>query len=140
MVLIIRVRGGFTRKLWLWATGELQADERQRNLLSLPPATERALERWQRRLSRRVVDADAVLSKYPFRALPLTYTEGPYGRRCRFGDDYETLVLFAGGSGVSFALPIILDIVRRARAMTLGKCAEAVVTQRIGASAATEAR
>lgn len=50
--------------------------QRQRHLLALPPSTERALERWQRRLSRRVVDADAVISKYQFRALPLTYTEG----------------------------------------------------------------
>jgi hypothetical protein len=41
----------------------------------------------------------------------------PDGQQKHLGEDYNTLVLIAGGSGVSYTLAIALDLVRRARAM-----------------------
>lgn len=42
------------------------------------------------------------------------WAEGAYGNLQHL-DEFETLLLVAGGSGVSFSLPIMRDIVRRAR-------------------------
>lgn len=55
------------------------------------------------------------------------------GRQKFLGEDYATLVLVSGGSGVSYGLSNALDIVRRARAMNLGHLNRgiAVATQRL---------
>ena len=42
------------------------------------------------------------------------------GHEKYLGEDYDTLLLVAGGSGVSYALSNAMDIVRRARAMHRG--------------------
>lgn len=48
------------------------------------------------------------------------WSEGPYGHEKYLGEDYNTLLLVAGGSGVSYTLANAMDLVRRARAMHLG--------------------
>lgn len=58
----------------------------------------------------------------PFAARWRNLAEGfPDGHEQYLGEDYDTLVLVAGGSGVSYALSSAMDIVRRARAMHDGK-------------------
>ena len=71
-------------------------------------------------------------------------SEGPYGPLRREGEEFQTVVMISGGapcpislrltragSGVSWALPRMRDIVRRAAAMMLGQHHSAVVTQRV---------
>jgi len=48
------------------------------------------------------------------------------GHQKYLGEDYNTLLLIAGGSGVSYTLSIALDLVRRARAMHLGSLDKSV--------------
>ncbi|GAA5916010.1 hypothetical protein JCM6882_003496 [Rhodosporidiobolus microsporus] len=54
-------------------------------------------------------------------SMPLfpAFTEGPYGHRFLV-HHYESVLLFTGGSGVTFAMPHMLDLVRRARNKQLG--------------------
>lgn len=61
------------------------------------------------------------------------WSEGPYGHQTYFGEDYNTLLLVAGGSGVSYALSSALDLVRRARASYLGATESgiAIATKRL---------
>lgn len=54
-----------------------------------------------------------------------------YGPTRLLGEDAETVLLFAGGSGVSFTLSVMMELVRRARALALGRSKLAVCTQRI---------
>jgi hypothetical protein len=35
------------------------------------------------------------------------WTEGPYGSLLRFGEEYQTLLLVAGGAGVSFTVSFV---------------------------------
>jgi hypothetical protein len=42
------------------------------------------------------------------------------GHEKYLGEDYNTLMLVAGGSGVSYTLSNAMDLVRRARAMHIG--------------------
>lgn len=55
------------------------------------------------------------------------------GHESYLGEDYSTLVLVTGGSGVSFALSNAQDIVRRKRAMHLGNASRgiAIATERL---------
>ncbi|KAL7411891.1 hypothetical protein BDY24DRAFT_342513, partial [Mrakia frigida] len=88
--LLIRVRGGLTKHLFETASGSHD-------------------------------DETAVDGKgFPREPVPIrAWTEGPCG--CLLpGVDHNTLVLVAGGSGVSYTLSNSLDIVRRARAMHMG--------------------
>ena len=89
--LLIRVRGGATKQLYKKAIGG--RDEESTTRAKSP--------NWQA--------AEAV----PIEA----WSEGPYGHEKFLGEDYNTLVLIAAGSGVSYCLSNALDIVRRARAM-----------------------
>lgn len=67
-------------------------------------------------------DSETTLSPEDLAApLPLkAWSEGPYGHQTYFGEDFNTLLLVAGGSGVSYSLSSALDLVRRARAMHHG--------------------
>lgn len=47
------------------------------------------------------------------------FTEGPYGHNLRL-HQYESVLLVVGGTGVTFALPFLIDLVRRARSSYLG--------------------
>lgn len=53
---------------------------------------------------------------FPTAELTKVWIEGGYGLNSHL-DYFQTLLLVAGGSGVSFTLPLMLDIVRRRRAM-----------------------
>lgn len=57
----------------------------------------------------------------------------PDGHEKYLGEDHNTLVLVAGGSGVSYTLSNSLDIVRRARALHLGSDSKklSVATKRL---------
>lgn len=65
----------------------------------------------------------------PAAELSPIWAEGPYGNLTHF-DYFPTVLLVAGGTGVSFCLPIMMDIIRRARSMRLGG-SEAVATERL---------
>lgn len=67
---------------------------------------------------------------FPMARISPVWGEGPYGTRSNL-DYYQTVLLVAGGSGVSFALPVMLDMVRRARSMSLGHREVAVATERL---------
>ncbi|CAO1623024.1 unnamed protein product [Sympodiomycopsis kandeliae] len=69
LVLLIRVRNGFTRRLY-----------------------------------------DCIQSGRPLKLL----VYGPFSPTVSFQSDYETMVLFAGGAGVSWSLPLLLLLCRRA--------------------------
>jgi len=47
------------------------------------------------------------------------FSEGPYGHKLRL-HQYESVLLIVGGTGVTFALPFLIDLVRRARSSYLG--------------------
>lgn len=55
------------------------------------------------------------------------------GHEKYLGEDYNTLMLVAGGSGVSYTLSNALDLVRRARAMHVGSDSKtvAIATRRL---------
>ncbi len=57
----------------------------------------------------------------------------PDGHEKYLGEDYDTLCLIAGGSGVTYVLSNAMDIVRRARAMHLGYTEKgiAIATKRL---------
>ena len=77
-------------------------------------------------------DAEAILSSdnFPSRSI-YAWSEGPYGNLHHL-NEYETLLLVAGGSGVSFTLPIMLDIVRRRKTMVSPSgSSEPVATSRV---------
>ena len=80
-------------------------------------------------------DETAVDGKgFPREPVPIrAWTEGPYGHEKYLGEDHNTLLLVAGGSGVSYTLSNSLNIVRRAQAMYLGsECKTiAVATKRL---------
>lgn len=100
-VLLIRVRAGLTKRLFDLTTGDIE------NTIS-PCAT--------------LTDTSPELKSkpfYPSAVISPVWLEGPYGNLSHL-DYYQTLLLVAGGSGVSFTLPIMLDLVRRARSMHLG--------------------
>ncbi|GAA6003746.1 hypothetical protein JCM10207_003579 [Rhodosporidiobolus poonsookiae] len=56
------------------------------------------------------------------------FTEGPYGHRLLL-HRYESVLLVSGGTGVAYTLPLLLDLVRRARNKHLGGH-KPLVTQR----------
>ena len=64
---------------------------------------------------------------YPIRA----WTEGNYGHQIYLGEEHETMMLVAGGSGVSYSLSVMLDIVRKARATELEIAELSVATERL---------
>jgi hypothetical protein len=55
------------------------------------------------------------------------------GHEKHLGEDYNTLMLIAGGSGVSYTLSNSIDLVRRARAMHIGSESKtiAIATKRL---------
>ncbi|KII86617.1 hypothetical protein PLICRDRAFT_261819 [Plicaturopsis crispa FD-325 SS-3] len=67
--------------------------------------------------------------RWPCKAI-YAWTEGPYGNLQHL-DYFQTLMLVSGGSGVTFTLPLMLDIVRRARSMHLGHPELSVATSRL---------
>ncbi|GAA5950413.1 hypothetical protein JCM10213_003569, partial [Rhodosporidiobolus nylandii] len=64
-------------------------------------------------------------------SMPLfpAFTEGPYGHRFLV-HRYESVLLVTGGTGVTFALPLMLDLVRRARNKHLGGT-KPLITERV---------
>ncbi|KAL8276503.1 hypothetical protein RQP46_011104 [Phenoliferia psychrophenolica] len=68
--------------------------------------------------------------RFPTAALSPCWAEGPYGKSSHL-DYYQTVLLIAGGSGVSFTNSVMLDIVRRARGMALGYRDVSVATVRL---------
>ncbi|GAA5867883.1 hypothetical protein JCM8547_003404 [Rhodosporidiobolus lusitaniae] len=64
-------------------------------------------------------------------SMPLfpAFTEGPYGHSLLL-HRYESVLLITGGTGVTFALPLVLDLVRRARNRHLGST-KPLVTSRV---------
>lgn len=103
--LIIRVREGLTKKIFKVAS---EAAPRTNSTLSNSSAAD----------SERTLPgtSDELKEGTPIRA----WSEGSYGHETYFGEDFNTLMLVAGGSGVSYALSSALDLVRRARAMHHG--------------------
>jgi hypothetical protein len=80
-------------------------------------STQTMIIRVREGLTRRLFALPPSSPPTPTAYLPGTvWTEGPYGNQ-QYLDFYATLVLVAGGSGVSFTLPVMMDIVRRARGM-----------------------
>lgn len=109
--LLVRVRTGLTRKLY--KTTLLPPEDVAKDFPAAAPEKQEG-------------------GPHPLYA----WIEGPFGPRTPIGDDVDVLVLIAGGSGISFTLPIMLDLVRRKRAMdTLGaqRCARGIplATERI---------
>lgn len=102
--LIIRVREGLTRRIY--------------NVASKPARSDSTLSRRSATDSERTLPATSDEGKEgtPIRA----WSEGSYGHETYFGEDFNTLMLVAGGSGVSYSLSLALDLVRRARAMHHG--------------------
>ncbi|KAK4698578.1 hypothetical protein P7C70_g7694, partial [Phenoliferia sp. Uapishka_3] len=101
VVLLVRVREGLTRCLYDLAMGDVEKNERSHAVGRFPKAT-----------------------------LSPCWAEGPYGNLSHL-DYYQTVLLVAGGSGVSFTLSVMQDIVRRARSMSLGHSEVAVATERL---------
>ena len=96
---IIRVREGFTKKLYDAAVGERSAlpggEPKRAN--SLPPATERALQLERTRTSDTRVEPDpeaeaAIVHKYPWKAIRAT-SEGAYGRSKALGAEYQSILV-----------------------------------------------
>lgn len=115
--LLIRVRNGVTKKLYDLAMSASTDEEAQKGL------------------------------KWPRAKLPLCWTEGPCescrlsnmylltfavdGNLQHLGEEFQTVLLVAGGSGLTFTFPLMLDIVRRAHSMDLGHAEVAVATERL---------
>lgn len=112
-ILLIRVRAGLTRRLYDLTLGDVESN------LS-PCAT--------------LTDNDSStrhsVPRYPSATINPVWLEGSYGKASSL-DYYQTLLLVAGGSGVSYTLPLMLDYVRRARAMKLGFSEDSLATERI---------
>ncbi|KAG8996567.1 hypothetical protein FRB93_000709 [Tulasnella sp. JGI-2019a] len=119
VVLLIRVREGLTRCLHHLA---MQGNDHDQ------PRCQEALERNLPPVS--TLNPHPHLQMFPSARLTTVWAEGPYGNLTHL-DYYQTLLLVAGGSGVSFTLPIMLDLVRRARSMYLGHTSVAVATERV---------
>ncbi|GAA6055210.1 hypothetical protein JCM3770_000716 [Rhodotorula araucariae] len=99
MTLVVRVHDGLTRKL---------SDHVLRNRGDLQYSISEAQS----------------FSQYLWPA----FTEGPYGHNLLL-HRYESVLLVAGGTGVTFALPFLLDLVRRARNKRLGGVKPFVTTR-----------
>ncbi|GAA5958339.1 hypothetical protein JCM3765_004799 [Sporobolomyces pararoseus] len=87
---IIRVHKGFTLKL------KERAEQEQEKMMNDPTKSE---------------ESSIQLSNM--------FTEGPYGHNLRL-HRFESVLLVVGGTGVTFAVGFLLDLVRRARAEYLG--------------------
>lgn len=111
-VLLIRVRAGLTRRLYDLTLGDIET-----NLSPCATLTDNDL-------------ATRHLPRYPSATVNPVWLEGAYGKEANL-DYYQTLLLVAGGSGVSYTLPLMLDYVRRARAMKLGFSNDSLATERI---------
>ncbi|GAA6028616.1 hypothetical protein JCM8097_007312 [Rhodosporidiobolus ruineniae] len=100
MTLVVRVHGGLTAKLYQHVIEGTEA-------LAYSPAEAETL------------------------SMPLfpAFTEGPYGHRLLL-HRYESVLLVGGGTGVTFPLPLMLDLVRRARNRQLGG-AKPLITERV---------
>lgn len=107
VILLIRVRNGLTRRLYNLTVGDSESDTSS-----------------QEGKETRLISTGIVAPLSP------VWLEGPYGHLTHL-DYYQTVLLCAGGSGATFCLPIILDIVRRARAMQLGVVKQGVATERL---------
>jgi len=125
--LLVRVREGLTRRLYDLAMG----DEESKIATPQSPASEKTMaRRWSSQPLRKKKSFGDLLSTFPTATIAPVWVEGAYGNLTHL-DWYPTLLLVAGGSGVSFTLPILLDIVRRRRAMCLGDRDVAVATERL---------
>ena len=96
---IIRVREGFTKKLYDAAIGQRSPvpGGKPKRADSLPPATERALQLERTRTSDTRVELDpdteaGIVHKYPWAAIRAT-TEGAYGRSKALGAEYQTILV-----------------------------------------------
>lgn len=120
IVLLIRVRAGLTGRLYDLTQGDLES----------PPSSTRS-----RAKSTLSTVSTLVPRQFPTVTVSPLWTEGPYGLGTQL-DYYQTVLLVAGGSGVSFTLPLMLDLVRRRRGMLLEagwgrKEGEDVATERL---------
>lgn len=107
LVLLIRVRDGMTRRLRDYALQQSQSSSSPPS----PDATVIPSPATDATNTNRDTEAGAA---YPLGSARIyAWAEGAYGNLQHL-DGFETLVLFAGGSGVSFTLPVMLDVVRRA--------------------------
>lgn len=106
-VFVIRVHAGITRKLFETVLAKAGEEDEEDDISQLRP----------RKGSQ-------------FASMPLfpAFLEGPYGQD-PLAHHYESVVLFVGGSGVSFAVPILLDLIRRARNRDLGGSKPMVTTR-----------
>lgn len=101
--------------------------------LSVSPtniSTEKPSRRWSSATLMKKKSFAKPASHNPNAALSPVWVEGAYGLLSHL-DYYQTVLLVAGGSGVSFTLPLLLDMVRRRRSMYLGKSECAVATERL---------
>ncbi|GAA5871904.1 hypothetical protein JCM16303_000911 [Sporobolomyces ruberrimus] len=97
---LVRVHKGFTLKL-----------------------KERAIQEAERLASDPTKDEETSIRLSPI------LTEGPYGHNLRL-HRYESVVLIVGGTGVTFAVGFLLDLVRRARSDQL-QSTRKIVTKRV---------
>lgn len=124
---LIRVREGLTRKIFEHASGHSEEGNEDAGPIW---GTDVPIKAWTE-------GPCALLSS---RSYPLYCTCSltrhftiPDGHESYLSEDYSTLVLISGGSGVSYALSNAMDIVRRKRAMHLGHTSHgiAIATERL---------
>ncbi|KAL8293098.1 hypothetical protein RQP46_000792 [Phenoliferia psychrophenolica] len=92
-VFLIRVRGGITRQLYNYAIEHAETSPNRDDGDGRPSNA----------------------SSFPTAPLWPCWTEGSYGHNLKL-HRYERVLLITGGSGVTFALPLLLDLVRRIKA------------------------
>lgn len=100
---MVRVHTGITLKLYELATQA--ADDDNKSMLTVPSGL-----------------------RFPATALWPAFTEGPYGKD-PLAHHYETVLLITGGTGVAYAMPILIDLVRRARSKEMGGIKPLVTTR-----------
>jgi hypothetical protein len=132
--LIIRVREGLTRKIFEHASGHREEGNEDAGSVW---GTDVPIKAWTEGpcaslpllhfpLINRTLLADIL-------ARLLSDSRPPDGHEQYLGEDYATVVLVSGGSGVSYALSNAMDLVRRKRAMHLGHTSPgvAIATERL---------
>jgi ferric-chelate reductase len=115
--LIIRVREGMTRRIFDLGNSTAK-DVKEASGQATYPKASVPIRAWTEGPCECKVISPVVLGI--LRLITRTSSSMIDGHQKYLGEDYNTLLLIAGGSGVSYTLSIALDLVRRARAMHLG--------------------
>ncbi|GAA5854623.1 hypothetical protein JCM3766R1_003125, partial [Sporobolomyces carnicolor] len=100
---IVRIHEGFTRKLRDRAIEEQETSRKMAN-----DDDDSALRGQEEGIDRATTPAALTIRLSPI------FTEGPYGHSFGF-DRFESVLIVVGGTGVTFAIGFVLDLVRRAR-------------------------